>query len=559
MTTPTTTPPAPEQPQAPTPQGALTPVQPARVLDSSANYTTGAPADDKGKQAPQAAHGGSVSRALLLALAERWRQRPVTQQKRWEARKAKALGHQVKETRSVNRTPAPVRKDTPGKSTKQAPTGGRQTPPRQPTAAGNKPPPKPPTKGSGTVRNDGRKESGNDRKPDGNRKAPDRKSPAPKPIGRTDTRKDSGSIPTPRKPVQNTPNPRKASPESRTGKPEAPRKTPEKPRSAAGMDRKDIRKPVRNTGAQPDSGRKSPEKPRNDRKPQPNSPRKNSGGDWKSPERIRKDPNSTRKAPEKSPVRTPDSRKEQGPRKSPEIPSRKVPGPRPDAPRTPERKTSSGTPIGVQGPVRQKPPVKGLDKQQATHPGAVKQSAKPDPDQTPTVPQVSAQPLTKKEDPVATTEKTVTQPVEAKGVNAWGVQLGTGSTRSTLSRGEVATMKQLERYLGACVTQMEKAAEQTKRIRDMAVEEATEAQKLAERTRSVKGGERLLPKLNRLAEQADNRAKKAEGIHKGDLQAVDRGKALLSNLKQRDGLIYQAVLDSPETEPAEMAFYQKGN
>lgn len=153
-------------------------------------------------------------------------------------------------------------------------------------------------------------------------------------------------------------------------------------------------------------------------------------------------------------------------------------------------------------------------------------------------------------------EKTDVQPVQVKGASAWGVQLGDGAARNSLSRGEVRTMKQLERYLEQCVREMQKAAEVARVIADRAAEDYHKARDLAEKTRTVKGGERLLPKLDRLAEQALLRAQKAGESKRGYMTAADRGTALLSNLKHRDGQIYQAVLDSPETQPAEMQFYK---
>lgn len=555
MTTPTPTAPTPQPPPAapaaPQP-GALAPVQPARPIASSASYTPTEPGKDKGKDGPQAGHGGSVPRALLLALAERWKQRPVTQQKRWEAKRAQALANQVKETRTVNASPSVGLKKDGAKDGKAGPSGKGGTGTKQATPnAGAKPQPKPVRKDSersGSLRNDSRNPSGPPRKPDGNRKAPDRKSPAPQSGDRKVTRKDSGPVPEVRKPVRKGPEDRKASPE-------APRKTPEKPRSQPGTDRK----PVRNGPGKPEAPRKQEAPARNDRKPQPEPVRKDSGAARKSPEPVRK-------PPEKIPVQRPETRKRPEVRKPPQPdpirPERKAP----EALRKPEQQATPRPPEkGPQGtwkkpPEKQAPgtkpspvapvqPARPAPQPVAPTPRPVPQTQRP-------VPPKPAHPPQQKEDKVTTAPgNTDVQPVQVKGANAWGVQLGDGSARGSLSRGEVRTMKQLERYLESCVAQMQKAAEQAKVIRDKAAEEAAEAKTLAEKTRSVKGGERLLPKLNRLAEQADNRAKKAEGIHKGTLRAAERGKALLSNLKQRDGLIYQAVVNSPETEPAEMTFY----
>lgn len=557
MTTPTAPPPAPQQPTttgtAAAQPGPLAPVQPARPLASSASYHapegTGSKADGK----PQAAPGGSVTKALLLALAERIRQRPVTQQKRWEAKKARALGHQVKEARTVNETVAPARKGGPGKDGKPGPGGKQQPGTKQATPnAGAKPQPKPVRKDSersGSTRNDAWKGQEGSKKTDTNRKPVNLKSPARQSGDRKPIKKDSGPVQEAGKTVPKGPEPRKASPV-------APRKAHEKPRSEPRNDRK----PVRNHPGRSDADRKQEAPTQKDRRLQPEAPRKDSGPARKSQEPVRK-------PTEKIPPRRPADRREPEARKGPESGQIRPVWKAPEAPRKPERQATPKPPEkGTQGawkkpPEKQAPgtkpspvapvqPARPAPQPVAPAPRPVPQTQRP-------LPPKPAHPPQKKEDKVTTAPgKTDVQPVQVKGANAWGVQLGDGSARGSLSRGEVRTMKQLERYLESCVAQMQKAAEQAKVIRDKAAEEAAEAKTLAEKTRSVKGGERLLPKLNRLAEQADNRAKKAEGIHKGTLRAAERGKALLSNLKQRDGLIYEAVVNSPETEPAEMTFYQ---
>src|SRR5690606_17704074 len=183
MTIPTTQQAAPEPPaQTPEP-GALAPVQPARPIASSAGFHPMSTAYAKGGGKPQTAAGVSVTKALLVALAERIKQRPVTQQKRWEAKKAQALANQVKETRTVNQTVTPTRKDPAskgGKDGKPGPESKHQPSPKQATSnAGTKPQPKPVPKGperSGTNRSDSRKSQESNRKPDALRKPVDRKS-----------------------------------------------------------------------------------------------------------------------------------------------------------------------------------------------------------------------------------------------------------------------------------------------------------------------------------------------------------------------------------------------
>ncbi|MFE6126744.1 hypothetical protein ACFQ6Q_00505 [Streptomyces sp. NPDC056437] len=148
------------------------------------------------------------------------------------------------------------------------------------------------------------------------------------------------------------------------------------------------------------------------------------------------------------------------------------------------------------------------------------------------------------------------QPIGVKEVTATHVLLGDGATRSRVSRGEVRSLKNFERLLGAKADSMAKVAEATKAIKAQADERAKQATDLLETAKSVKGGEKLAAVLARLQEDAAVQSGKAEDIQKRAVRAGEGCAAVLSNVTTRYEGIYQAVVDSPETAPAELHFYK---
>src|SRR5690606_7894421 len=291
------------------------------------------------------------------------------------------------------------------------------------------------------------------------------------------------------------------------------------------------RKQVRN---QPEAPRKEQAPIRKDRKVGPEASRKVSSPDRKVPEAPRKSPEPVRKPPEKIPLQRPVDRKQPDSRKAPESspirPTRKTM----EAPRKPDQQATREPQQQAPEPVWKKPPEKAGPTPKPS-PAAPVQPARPLPEPTrkpepkpvkqvpPKPEQPAAAPQPKESKVTTAPAQDEAQPVEVKKVDAWGVQLGGGASRSSLSRGEVRTMKQLERYLEKCVQEMQKAAEVARVIAERAAEDYRKARDLAEKTRTVKGGERLLPKLDRLAEQALLRAQKAGESKRGYLTAADRG------------------------------------
>jgi hypothetical protein len=146
-------------------------------------------------------------------------------------------------------------------------------------------------------------------------------------------------------------------------------------------------------------------------------------------------------------------------------------------------------------------------------------------------------------------------PIQAQDIDAKTITLGDGFLKNTVSRGELRTFKQYEGRLEARITGLAKVADATKGLAAQARSQATECQQLAEQAKGVKGGEKLVGSLNKLAEQAKAQADEADEVNKKATKAHDFAKAVLSNIQTRYAPLYQAVVDSDETKPAELKFY----
>lgn len=148
-------------------------------------------------------------------------------------------------------------------------------------------------------------------------------------------------------------------------------------------------------------------------------------------------------------------------------------------------------------------------------------------------------------------------PVQVTAVGQKAVDFtGDDGAPHTMTRGEVRTLKQFERRLGDRKVTLGKIEEGSKVTRELAVDLAGRAQRLAEDAKAVKGGGRVVARLVRLAEQAQQLRLKAEEIEKSAHRGHEAVTVLATNAKTRHGGIYQAVVDSPLTAPAERDFYK---
>ncbi|PVC80630.1 hypothetical protein DBP19_36440 [Streptomyces sp. CS090A] len=181
------------------------------------------------------------------------------------------------------------------------------------------------------------------------------------------------------------------------------------------------------------------------------------------------------------------------------------------------------------------------------------------------VPNTDPVPTEESEQPVTTTttssaERPTTpaspEPIQVTSIDATTLHLGDNATRPTISRGEVRSLKQYERLLTVRLTSLQAAAESTKKLEAHAQAQAQSAQNLSEDAKSVKGGEKLAATLARLYDNAKQQAAEAAELHKRTVRAADHCQATLANVAARYSGLYQAVVDSPETVPAELSYYK---
>lgn len=147
------------------------------------------------------------------------------------------------------------------------------------------------------------------------------------------------------------------------------------------------------------------------------------------------------------------------------------------------------------------------------------------------------------------------KPLMVKEIDANALTLGTDGARRSVSRKELRTFKQYERKLEAKETHLIKIAEACKQLQRAAEKEAEDCQKLMEQARSVKGGENVAQKLSKLVDAAKNQATEAAELHKQAQRAAEMCKVVRTNIATRYAPLYKAVVDSDETKPAELRFY----
>ncbi|MFB6429104.1 hypothetical protein ACFCXC_23860 [Streptomyces microflavus] len=147
------------------------------------------------------------------------------------------------------------------------------------------------------------------------------------------------------------------------------------------------------------------------------------------------------------------------------------------------------------------------------------------------------------------------KPLLVKEVDANTLTLGTDGARGAVSRKELRNFKQYERKLEAKEIHLIKVADACKQLEAAAEDEAKDCQELADQARAVEGGEKLAAKLTRLADAAKAQATEAGELHKRAQRAAEMCKVVLTNIGTRYAPLYKAVVDSDETKPAELRFY----
>ncbi|WP_234429613.1 hypothetical protein [Streptomyces sp. AV19] len=147
------------------------------------------------------------------------------------------------------------------------------------------------------------------------------------------------------------------------------------------------------------------------------------------------------------------------------------------------------------------------------------------------------------------------KPLLVKEIDANTLTLGTEGARGSISRKELRNFKQYERKLEAKENHLIKVADACKSLEAAAEDEAKDCQQLAEQAKAVEGGEKLAAKLTKLADAAKAQAAEAAELHKRAKRAAEMCKVVLTNIGTRYAPLYKAVVDSDETKPAELRFY----
>jgi hypothetical protein len=163
----------------------------------------------------------------------------------------------------------------------------------------------------------------------------------------------------------------------------------------------------------------------------------------------------------------------------------------------------------------------------------------------------------KPKDPPMTESEQAT-PIQVLGIDATHLDLGEGSARPTISRGDVRNLKQYERNMGEKASWLGRAADVIKAIHAEDIEEDKRIGRLKEMARAVKGGTDLIITIERLQAAINGQAYTADQLHKQAVRGAENTQTLLANVDTRYGGMYQAVVDSPLTIPAEMSFYKEG-
>jgi hypothetical protein len=153
-------------------------------------------------------------------------------------------------------------------------------------------------------------------------------------------------------------------------------------------------------------------------------------------------------------------------------------------------------------------------------------------------------------------EPTTAVPAQVDEIGQNSIRFTADGTQHTMSRREVRNLKGFERRIEDKKPTMHRIAEDAKNAAANAADTATRAQRLADSVKDANGGEALVRAASRIAEHAQALQAAVEEIHKRALRASEALDTVIANANTRHGGIYQAVVDSPLTTPAEAYFYQ---
>ncbi|MFE5614095.1 hypothetical protein [Streptomyces sp. NPDC056524] len=589
----------------------LAPVEPARPAAFTITPSAGAPAvsQDVTGVSSAAFHGEentpgkttnpaqnsrpkeSVIRAWLLAGAERWKKGAGANIKRLEVQKARAMAQQVKETRTLNRTekPTPPAPKSSGGSTGGGPSKG----PLKPQQSGGSGPKNTTGPGGGAGRTKTptpapAPSSG----PKTSRAAKEPKAPAPSKAASTSTSSKPDAAP--HKPGKTDPKKTDSGPARDSAAPGGKRSSgggngagsAAKGSTSSGKSTSGEASRPAKAAKEPNPPRRAsdPTKPTPDKSPAPGKvsllkKRGAPAGDTstsgtKRPAEPAAAKREETKKPE--PQAKPDQQKQQQKKPATEQSDPKAPGFKSSADPKPSDKDAAAPDEAIRtrgsretgyrdgaragrAAAHMKAYRDGVkDGWADTQEAAAAEKARLD--------QAHAQRKQQrdKDTPVPTTvappkpTRAPAVPITVTSVDAVSVHLGDGANRTALARGEVRTLKKFERLLEAKKDVMQQVAERSRGLEAHATQQADTVTRLLEDAKGVKGGKQLLTALARLQDAANAQAGQAAEVHKRAARSADATGAVHTNAQTRYGAIYQAVVDSPLTKPAEGDFYREG-
>ncbi|MFD5848387.1 hypothetical protein [Streptomyces chartreusis] len=182
-------------------------------------------------------------------------------------------------------------------------------------------------------------------------------------------------------------------------------------------------------------------------------------------------------------------------------------------------------------------------------------TSRPDQPKTTTDPE----PTTPKGDTVTqpdTSTDTPPTPVKVTSIEGQNVHLGDGAARPHMTRGEVRTLCDYQRRLSGKSATMRRISDYTRALEQHAQERAKTVTHLLEQARAKEAGH-LIGTLTQLQEAANVLVERASQLHKRATRADEACTTVIGNVGTRYQAIYQAVVDSPETAPAEMSYYME--
>ncbi|MER6610246.1 hypothetical protein ABT282_31130, partial [Streptomyces sp. NPDC000927] len=149
-------------------------------------------------------------------------------------------------------------------------------------------------------------------------------------------------------------------------------------------------------------------------------------------------------------------------------------------------------------------------------------------------------------------------PVPVRATVVEGEKIGIvagGGEQTVASRGEVRSLKVYEGRMEGKTNHLTKVADRAKIDEERAKDLHDRTTQLLDQARQVEGGAKLLGQIQKLVECTKQIHTSAEETSKRAGRSVEACKTLATNVKARYEPIYQAVVDSDETKPAELSFY----